>query len=63
MNKIEMHKGGQVIATFESSHVPQIGEWIWIDNRVDAAYHVKVVDRVFDLDQDRRRLTVRLIVE
>lgn len=63
MNKIELHKKGEVIETFESSYVPQIGEFIWMDNREDTTDHVKVVGRVLDLDRGRRRLIVKLIVE
>ena len=46
----------EVVATFESSFLPDIGEWIWIG---DISY--KIESRVITLDEQRKKLNISLI--
>lgn len=64
MNKIYIHdKKGRLLAELDSCFVPDVGEFIWLDDTLDNHKVVKVTSRCIDLDKDNKRFKITLVTE
>lgn len=58
MNKVKVYRGSDLLSEFETSIIPREKEYICLS---DDQY--LVVDIVYNVDKDRNRLVVNLIVD
>lgn len=63
MNKIKIYKGGLFLFELEGYFVPNVGERICFDNTVQGFEDYEVEARLIDLDKERKRFTVTLMVK
>lgn len=71
MNRVTIMRKNEELFKLESSFIPHIGEYIWFQrelnttliDEIDNTEYYKVTDRVIDLDKERKRFNVTLLVE